>query len=129
MVGSSNWISLVHGRGRGNSSNTQSNCVGFRILSGGGISFGGNSSNIILGNSSSVGHIFLGGSSNGVDGGVIGTMNGMGINFSDGASGSGHGGSGGLFVDNGSGLGSSHLANDISKSSSYIRTSLGLGYM
>jgi hypothetical protein len=42
----------------------------------------------------------------------------MGINISDGASGSGHGGSGGFFVDNGSGHGSSHLANNIGKSSS-----------
>jgi hypothetical protein len=128
MADSSNWLSLVCGRGSGNSGNAQSNYVGFRILSGGGISFGGNSSSIIFGNSSSVGDISLGGSSNGVDGGVIDTRNGMGINIS-GAGGSGHGGSGGFFVDNGSGHGSSHLANNISKSSSYTRISLGLGYM
>jgi hypothetical protein len=85
MVGPSNWLSLAHGSESGNNGNTQSNYVGFRISSDGGLSFGGSSSDI-----------------------------------DD---------SGGFVVDDGRGHGSSHLANNISKSSSHRRTSLALGYM
>jgi hypothetical protein len=50
-----------------------------------------------------------------------------GISF--GGSSSGIDDSGGFVVDDGRGHGSSHLANNTSKSSSHIRTPLGLGYM
>jgi hypothetical protein len=129
MVSPFNWTSLAHRSENGNNVNTQSNYVGFRISSDGGLSFGGGSSSIAFGNSSGAEYFSFGGSSNDVDDGVIGAKDGMGINISYGVGGTGHGGSGGFFVDNGSGHGSSHLANNISKSSSYIRTSLGLGYM
>jgi hypothetical protein len=97
VVGPSNWTSLADGSGSGSNNIAQSNYVGFRISSDGGLSFGSNS--------------------NGVDGGARGHGNCM-----DGGIGSGVGVSGHewFFADKGSGHGSSPPTKDITKPFSQI---------
>jgi hypothetical protein len=108
MVSPFNWTSLAHRSENGNNVNTQSNYVGFRISSDGGLSFGGGSSGTAFGNSGGIDNIMLGGSSNGVDRGVSGDGNFSGSGMGSGVGGSGHEW---FFGGEGSGHGSSRPDN------------------